>query len=286
MKMKRNLKTVLAFIACCGAISMTSANAAAIADPADDTVTAPQNVFYEMNESQCELHDYRSFTAVSDFDVYTSPVDLTPVRRVSRGEILSTNVSYTAADGSVWGYAYSDTVVEGWFRLDNVQVVYDSIAFTQEHHNELNPYAGQLDGFSPKQFLFFWTYPGSGQAENICQAGDEWFATGGVENLGERALYTYRDAAGSEWVYIDFLPGGWVYVPDPERNLSGVTVPATPAFTDPGDDGEDILYEDIEAGANINDIPSVSDTGKFALLPIVIAAALSGGVIAAGRKRQ
>lgn len=286
MKTKRTLKLMSAAIACCGAITLSGVTTLAAADPADDVVNAPQNAFYETNSSSCELHDFRSFTAVTDFDVYNSPVDLTPVRHVSSGETLSTNVSYAAADGSVWGYAYSDTAAEGWFRLDAVQVVYDSIAFTQEHQNELAPYSGQLDGFSAKEYLYFWTYPGSGQAENICVKGDEWFASGSTENLGERALYVYKDAAGSEWVYIDFLPGGWVYVPNPEQNLSGVTAPAVTTPTDPGDNGDDILYDDIEAGAMVSAVPDVSGTGRLSLIPVIVAAALSGAVIAADRKRK
>lgn len=281
MKMKRSIKAIAAVIACLGAMS-AAVSVSAVSDPADDVLTGPQNAFYEINSSQCELHDFRSFTAVTDFDVYTSPVDLTPVRRVARGETLSTNVSFAAADGTVWGYAYSDNAAEGWFRLDNVQVVYDNIAFTQEHQNEFMPYAGQLNGFTPKEYMYFWTYPGSGQAENICVKGDEWFSTGGLENLGERALYTYRDTAGSEWVYIDFLPGGWVYVPNPEQNLSGVTNPVP----NPGDNGEDIIYDDIEAGAMMSAAPEASGTDGMSFIPVIAALALSGGVIAAGRKRQ
>lgn len=285
MKNKRTLKALTALSAaliCC----TFAASGAKVGAEDEDVLTAPRNGFYEAYESECELHDYRSFTAVTEFDVYASPLDLQSVRRVGIGEIISTNVSYTSPDGVIWGYAYSTTSPEGWFRMENVQIIYDSISFAEEHKNELTPYAGQLDGFTPKEYLYLWTYPGSGEAENICRAGDEWFTNGDVQNLGERAAYTYKDASGSEWVYLEFLPGGWVYVPNPELDLR-VNNPVQP--NDPDDLG-DTLFEDIEAGAPVTAVPTTKAASAasacndpFALS--LAAAALSAGIAALSKKR-
>ncbi|MDE6594075.1 MAG: hypothetical protein K2K57_13565 [Oscillospiraceae bacterium] len=285
MKRKRIKAIISAVLACC-----TVAAAGTVVWADDDVLTPPQDGFYELYESQCELHDYRRFRAAVDFDVFASPIDQTSVRRVSTGEVISTNVSYVAPDGAVWGYAYSETGLGGWFRMENVTLVYDSIAFTEEHQNELTPYAGQLDSFSPKEYLYLWTYPGSGEAENICRAGDEWFTNGDVQNLGERAAYVYRDGSGSEWVYLDFLPSGWVYVPNPEADLrSGV--PAANVNNNTNNDEElgDTIFEDIEAGASTVEVSannrSAADVSAHAL-PLGLSAVLAAGLMAAKKIKK
>ncbi len=287
MKRKRILTVISAILACC---TVAAAGTTVWADD-DDVLTPPQDSFYELYESQCELHDYRSFRAAVDFDVFASPIDQRSVRRVGVGEVISTNVSYTAPDGVIWSYAYSETGIGGWFRMENVSLVYDSIAFTEEHQNELTPYAGQLDGFSPTAYLYLWTYPGSGEAENICRAGDEWFTNGDVQNLGERAAYVYRDAGGSEWVYLDFLPSGWVYVPNPEADLrSGV--PAVNVNNNTNNDEElgDTLFEDVEAGAAIVGVSaadvSASSSANDYTLPLGLSAVLAAGITAAKKIKK
>ena len=285
MKRKRILTVVSAVLACC---TVAAAGTAVWAD--DDVLTPPQDGFYDIYESQCELHDYRSFRAAVDFDVFASPIDQRSVRRVSVGEVISTNVSYPAPDGVIWGYAYSETGLGGWFRMDNVTLVYDSIAFTEEHQNELTPYAGQLDGFSPKEYLYLWTYPGSGEAENICRAGDEWFINGDVQNLGERASYVYRDGSGSEWVYLEFLPGGWVYVPNPEADLR-TGIPNTNVNNNTNNDEElgDTIFEDVEAGASIVSVSSdnqAADVSADYALPFGLSAVLAAGIMAARKIKK
>lgn len=285
MKRKRIRAIISAVLAGC---TVAAAGTAVWAD--DDELTPPRDGFYEIYESQCELHDYRSFRAAVDFDVFASPIDQRSIRRVGVGEVISTNVSYTAPDGVIWSYAYSETGQGGWFRMENVSLVYDSIAFTEEHQSELTPYAGQLDNFSPVEYLFLWTYPGSGEAENVCRAGDEWFTNGDVQNLGERAAYVYRDGSGSEWVYLDFLPSGWVYVPNPEADLrSGV--PAANVNNNTNNDEElgDTVFEDVEAGASVAAVSAnVSAVGVSAdyALPLGLSAVLAAGLMSAKKIRK
>lgn len=296
MKRKRIRAIISAVLACC---TVAAAGTTVWAD--DDELTPPKDGFYEIYESQCELHDYRSFRAAVDFDVFASPIDQRSVRRVGVGEVISTNVSYTAPDGVIWSYAYSETGLGGWFRMENVSLVYDSIAFTDEHRNELTPYAGQLDNFTPVEYLYLWTYPGSGEAENVCHAGDEWFTNGDVQNLGERAAYVYRDGSGSEWVYIDFLPSGWVYVPNPEAdlrsNIPAVNVVNVNNNTNNDEELGDTVFEDVEAGASVAAVPAnvsanVSAVGVSAAdisacaLPLGLSAVLAAGIMAAKKIRK
>lgn len=290
MKKKRISKVlrVLSAALICFTVAVSGVSAGA----EDDLLNAPQNSFYEAYESECELHDFRSFTAVNDFEVYVSPVDMQSVRRVGRGEVVSTNVSYVSPDGVIWGYAYSETSPEGWFRMENVQIIYDSISFTEEHINELVPYSGQLDGFTPNQYLYFWKYPHSGEIETVCQKGDDWFESGDVLNLGERALYVYKDGSGSEWVYIDFLPGGWVYAANPETDLR-----LNSNQQNQGEEGEgDTLYEDVEAGANVvvygdvvfDPYPGLGDAIKHRLPVIILlpAAIIATAVLVRKKKNK
>ena len=65
-----------------------------------------------------------------------------------------------------------------------------------------------------------------------------------------------------------------------------MTAPAVTTPTDPGDNGDDILFDDIEAGAMLSAVSDVSGTGRLSLIPVIVAAVLSGAVIAADRKRK
>ncbi|MCM1577724.1 MAG: hypothetical protein NC078_02840 [Ruminococcus sp.] len=274
--MKKKILRMLSAVMALGVVF--AAGVTASAD--DDELTAPQDAFYEAYGSECELHDYRDFTALTDFDVYASPFDLSAVRRVNAGEKISTNVSYVDGSGVIWGYLYSETGLGGWFRMENVSLVYDNIAFAEEHQSELTPYAGQLDGFEAKEYLYLWTYPYSGETETVCVKGDEWFTNGDTANLGERAAYVYRDPAGNDWVYLDFLPSGWVYVTNPELDLRTNSAPSVSNNTD--EELGDTIFEDVQAGAAAAQADdNTAHTAGNAILPIVLSALTAAGIMGA-----
>ena len=168
--------------------------------------------FYEQYRSECELeYNVRNYSALTDFDIYQSPVDDKVVRHVQKGDVMISNTFYTDSGGVRWAYDYNgeDAGKAGWYKMENVEIVYDSISFEEEHKDEFTDYKGQLNDFVPQNHVILWTYPGSGEIDEICSKSD-WFSEDYVFKIEDLATTTYIDEDGNEWVYISYFPKGWV----------------------------------------------------------------------------
>lgn len=179
--------------------------------------------FYEQHHSECELeYNVRGYSALTDFDIYMSPLGDKVVRHVQKGEVLYTNTFYTDPNGVRWGYDYTDNYgledEEGWYKTQNVELVYDRISFEEEHKAELTDYKGQLNDYVPEKQVVCWTYPGSGEIGVVCPK-EHWFPEGYVFTIEKTATYTYVDESGTEWVYLGYGFNSWVDL----SNIEGET---------------------------------------------------------------
>ncbi|MDE7294272.1 MAG: hypothetical protein K2N72_07595 [Oscillospiraceae bacterium] len=256
---------------------------------ADIILDPSGNRFFDSNYNNCRIEgDYRKYTALKSTYLYKSPVRRDNKQDVSEGDILVTNAYYTDKKGVVWGYNYGSHSDKdsGWFKLDDTELIYDSISFVEEHESELSEYSGQLGDLDFEENVYIWKYPHSGEL-TLALPPEEWLPEAygtRQEQLEGDTPYVYIDSAGDEWVYVRARPNGWVYVPDPTLDLR------TEGIVSEG--AETTVSENIEAYGDVTDISKVYPTAPYEktelALPLVLAASvavLSGGLIRATKKR-
>lgn len=264
---------------------------------ADIILDPSGNKFFDSHHSECSVEgDYRKYKVTKETDLYNKPLGREKIRKLSEGDVLSTNTYYTDENGAVWGYNYDFSPIkkQGWFRLDDTQLIYDNISFVEEHKDEFREYSGELGEFAEKfsfdKIIYMWAYPNAAELTGAV-APDEWLPeeNGTKQEQLERDVgYVYTDPAGDEWVYayvsVFGSPRGWIYVPDPTLDLrkEGIISEGT----------ETTVSENIEAYGDVSDISKVYPTAPYEktelALPLVLAAcaaALSGGLIRATKKR-
>lgn len=239
---------------------------------ADIIMTPSDDDFYDEHEDECETESYRKYTVMTDCDIMASPVSSSVIRTAWEGQIIGINTFYTDENGMRWGYDYDDIrnniIGEfrqcGWVKMENLQVIYDSISFVEEHEEEFAEYAGELDKLPSEGNICLWEYPGSQELAA---------AVPPEELLLPDARYVYTDISGNKWVYIDQRNSGWIYAPDPCADLrSGAAVTAEAAAR--------VAY--VEA------VPERSMADDF-LLPVILAvfaAAVSGALLCISKKRS
>ncbi len=292
MKMKRTalLKLITGILVSCTVLlGGTRVFADVIVEPWGESAD-----FYVQHISECELEYFgRNYSALKDFDILTSPLGET-VRHVQKGDVLYSNVIYTDSEGVRWAYDYNgeDTEKAGWFKMKDVELVYDRISFEEEHKSEFDEYKGQLNDYVPQNYVILWTYPGSGEIKEVCPR-ETWFIDGYVFTLDETAMYTYFDESGIEWVYLGYGFYGWVDLSD----IEGEAYTEEAAETTMSEDSRVyVTTEDIQEASEmvlaISDIPEPpapdgKDKPDF-LLPIVLAlcAAAAAGGFLVGTKRK
>lgn len=263
---------------------------------ADIILDPSGNNFFDSNYDKCRIEgDYRKYTVLKSTYLYKSPVRRDNKQNISEGDILETNAYYTDEKGVVWGYNYSShsDKKSGWFRLDDTQLIYDSISFVEEHESELSEYSGELgefaENFSFDKIIYMWAYPNCEELTGAVSP-EEWLPEkyGTKQEQLERDIgYVYTDPAGDKWVYADVYvfgkPRGWIYVPDPTLDMR------TEGIITEG--AETTVSENIEAFVDVTDIPKIYPTAPYEktelALPLILAAcaaALSGGLICATKK--
>jgi len=123
-------------------------------------------------------------------------------------------------DGQFWGLIpiYEEHMgALYWVRLDEFLVIYDYIAFEEDHIDELYQYTGSKEELKEAGAMVLWSWPG---AESPLRVID------GVNTNSFGIEYVYMDKNGREWGFIRYMYGGgnnWVCLSDPLN-------PELPAF--------------------------------------------------------
>ena len=216
-----------------------------------DVIWAPEdNDFFDRHQKECEYVG-RSYyvNGVNGFlSVKTAPNSNTEVKKMANGNIIL--IQFTCDyKGEKWGVTGSWENPSGWVPMSQLVLVYDYIAFSEEHENEFYNYEGDFNSLkNVKGEIILWTWPGSGEIKSIM---DKNTADSYVEYIINRTDYeisqAYKDKQGREWLYISYWRGNrnlWICLSDPVNK----DIPAFNQTQKPESiksDGKDFLEQKI-----------------------------------------
>ena len=202
-KMPKYVFAVFAVIVCLICLCPTPSSVAY----ADAIVEGPANEFYDEYESLFVYLD-RSFIAngeAGSMSVKIAPGSEDVIANLENGKEVYMRCS-CLYDGDFWGYAF---LYSGWARLDQMLVLYDYVAFAEDHSDELYLYGGDYKEIKETRSAIIWPWPGA----------DEPLWT--LEDLDADSFsvsYAYKDGEGREWGFVSYLYGStniWVCLSDP-----------------------------------------------------------------------
>lgn len=178
-----------------------------------DVIWEPDdNTFYTDHADECTIID-GSYTAKNELSVYKSPLDVTAASTLDANTQIYINIVYTADDGVQWGiYQPGANKSSGWVRLSDVEKIYDSNDFIDEHKSEFTTYANELDDYVIRDQLVVWAYP---QADRTVSVFDKDVD---ISQFHDSETYVYTDSNERSWYYTPYFYGteGWICIDDPE----------------------------------------------------------------------
>lgn len=155
------------------------------------------NRFYKSHEKDC-ITCGRSFTVTGNgAEIFIKP-DGKKLDRADAGNIITVDYYYTDGDGVVWGYIR--TPDEGWINMVGLELVYDDIAFVDDHSGEINDASSNALPDGPR---YLWSYPCSGVIVGTDASPEEEI----------NITMKYSDTSGRTWVYLD--GSGWICLDAP-----------------------------------------------------------------------
>jgi len=185
-----------------------------------DAIAETDNSFFNRHQNDF-LPLGRSF--ISDGEDGSVPVKDSPgsakeIHQIENGNIVY--VQYSCLfNGDYWGFTFASN---GWIRLDQMLVLYDSISFVEEHANEFYSYEGTYDTIENAGGAILWSWPGSGVQLWTKEEIYDW----SIMNS-----YTWSDPEGREWVFMSGYQGytdSWICLSDPMNGNIPAFNPAPP----------------------------------------------------------
>lgn len=194
-----------------------------------DVITEPEDSFYRRHAEDCDGL-YRWYQANGEAG-YTAMLDQPGghvVANIKNGTELF--LSHVYRGNGEWGYTEQDASSEGfaaarkggisgWINLSHLRPVYDSVAFREDHAQEILPFQGELGGLLAAERVQLWKYPGAPFQE------DAWIA--GLDD-GFQLAGSYTDEDGRLWGWVGYYRGWrdtWVCVSEPENPNLPVKMP-------------------------------------------------------------
>jgi len=172
-----------------------------------DALIEPDNDFYNQHRSQC-VYLGRSFYA-NGADGFI-PVKKDPGSKSEMGTIQNGEVTYIECSclygGDYWGFTFGHS---GWIQMDQLLVLYDYVAFEEEHLGELYPYSGDYDEIKKNASAIAWPWPGS---ETLLWTFED------LDTTNFWVSHAYTDGQGREWGFVTYLYGSrniWICLSDP-----------------------------------------------------------------------
>ncbi len=196
-------KTLLVFILSLLLITAVALPAAA------DVIIEPDDSFYSLHKKEC-VYSPRSYILNSEVGhvyLYKNPKSSFTVEGFPNGKQVYVAYLYTNPDdGTVWGH-FND---QGWFRMSDLSVIYDSTSFFEEYNEDIvsEPVGTYTYDPNDTREVVFWNYPGG----KVVRQGEAGF------DLAESSGSFYVDDAGNEWCHIGYYYGHrniWVCLSDP-----------------------------------------------------------------------
>lgn len=205
MKIGKKFLSVAAAALCCvlGTLSVKA-----------DMIWTPMDSFYNEHSSEC-VHVNRQFTANGPDGkviLYVSPEVPEPVEVWENGHTAVISFTYEDKEGIVWGIYDDYEGMTGWMPMDYMDVVYDSIAFREEHAAELVEQSGELEDVPNGEEFRFWKYPGSQEYSSLT-----------MDDYVPSYYCVYVDERGHSWGCVGYYYGirdVWVCLDEPSADYA------------------------------------------------------------------
>lgn len=193
--------------------------AAGLAAPAfADVLWEPHgNGFYERHRDEC-THEDRYYLANGQAGYVTmrdGPHSAGEVVNIPNGTRLFVGFTWREAGGAwaVGSYAVQEKGQTwkwyyGWIPMDDLALIYDYIAFEEDHGSEFQEYDGSGDGLTQVRLYDYPGGPYSDYTEIEVQDG----------SFSEAFQYLYTDENGLRWTFLAYYMGrrnAWVCIDDP-----------------------------------------------------------------------
>ena len=181
-----------------------------------------ENDFFSKYSSQI-IYLGRSFVANSEtgsVGVKTEPESKKDIAGIENGEVVFVQYSCLYG-GGFWGFTFD---YSGWIKLDQMLVLYDYVAFAEEHQEEFYSYTGDYNEIEEARSVVVWPWPGA----------DAPLWT--LEDLDMKSFlvfHAFKDEEGREWGFIQYLfinRNIWVCLSDPNSRDLPVFNPAPPPY--------------------------------------------------------
>jgi hypothetical protein len=172
-----------------------------------DMAVEPGNNFFKQHQNQI-IFLGRSFAANGEngsVAVKKAPGARGNMARIKNGEVIFISSS-CLYDGDFWGFTFAHS---GWIKLEQMLVLYDYVAFEEDHLDELYYYTGDYAEIKETRSAIAWPWPG---ADALLWTFEDLDA----ENF--TVSCTYKDHDGREWGFVTYLYGSrniWVCLSDP-----------------------------------------------------------------------
>ena len=187
-----------------------------------DVIVESDNLFYKRHSDECVFlgrlfaaNGAEGFVAVME-----APDSGKEAGKIENGETVWLQFS-CLYDGDFWGLSER---FSGWVRIDQLLVLYDYVAFAEEHQDEFYPYRGGYDEIVKAGSAVLWAWPGADEPLWIVEDIDNMVFT-----IGQ----AYRDGEGREWGFIVYAHGysdEWICISDPaNRDIPAFNPAPAPA---------------------------------------------------------
>ncbi len=193
---------------------------------AADMIWEPYDSFYEKHREECNYVNRRY-----QLEGYGGTVTvLTAPGGMSKSTLdngLRGTIQFTWEEKeTAWGYLcwVDDSEVEGWVPMDDLSLVYDSQAFTEDHAAEI--VSGEPAAVDFQEAVVY-SYPNGPVWEGALKEDRDY------QPFSEVFTEIYTDAASLRWGYVGYYMGrldGWVCLDDPmNTKLDTAVVSVTPS---------------------------------------------------------
>ena len=183
-----------------------------------DLVVTPNNDFYVQHKDKI-IYLGRSFTANGKDG--TAAVKKEPGSKFDKEKLQNGTKAYIQYsclyDGEFWGFTFD---YSGWIKLDQMLVLYDYIAFAEDHPDEFYAYNGDYAEIKETHAAIAWPWPG---------ADAPLWTFEDLDTDGFRASYAFKDVEGREWGFVSHLYGNrniWICLSDPLNRDLPILCPA------------------------------------------------------------
>lgn len=181
-----------------------------------DVIWEPEDSFYWKHAEECSYVSRMYTTNGPDNKVisYKSPELPQEVDTWENGVPVQILFTYEDSYGDLWGVYDDYQGTTGWIPMEYLELVYDSIAFREEHKAEIIGDTGSLDEKYLGEIIYLWEYPGS-EAYTPMEVSDDTPEYRGI----------YVDGNGNRWGCVQYYFGvrdTWVYIDEPTADFEQI----------------------------------------------------------------